>query len=92
MRPAVVLASVPYGEGTDYLLCAITTQAAADPHRMTLTDADVEGRLTETVYIRPTYTFTADEFFIKRRVGRLKPEMLAAVVQTLTTVLNQPEA
>lgn len=92
VRPAVVLAPLPYFGGTDYLLCIITTQAVADPHKIDLAPVDVEGRLTESCFIRPTYTFSADEFFIRRRVAALKPEKLKAVIAALTQVLNTPEA
>ncbi len=91
VRPAVVLASVTYAGGLDYLLCAITTRPADDSHRLPLAQSEVIGRLTETVFIRPGYLFTAGEYFIKRRIAKLKPEKFTAVIQIVHSLLNQPD-
>jgi len=57
---------------------------------MELTNADlVEGHISRTCYIRPTYSFTAAERFIESRFGRLKPDKLKAVIFTLFTVLTK---
>ncbi len=48
----------------------ISTQVGTDPYLMELTNADmVDGSMSRTCYIRPTYNFSADENFIEYRVG-----------------------
>ena len=64
-RPALVLASWSYANGTDYLTCLITTQRASDPHLMEIAREDTEGRsLAQTCYLRPTYLFASGEHLI----------------------------
>lgn len=90
LRPAVVLASWPYKGSTDYHLCMVSTQPETDPYLMELTNADlVDGRISRTCYIRPTYNYSADEDFIESRFGRLKPDKLKAVIFTLFTVFTK---
>ena len=43
VRPALVLAVLPYGKITDYLVCIVTTQSASDPLLLSLTNADIDG-------------------------------------------------
>ncbi len=90
LRPAVVITPWPYKGSTDYFLCMVSTQPETDPYLMELTNADlVEGRISRTCYIRPTYSFTVAERFIESRFGRLKPDKLKAVIFTLFTVLTK---
>ena len=90
VRPAVVLAALPYAGGTDYLLCIVTTQAAPDPLLLDLRNSEIEGgRLSQDCYMRPAYAYTAAEAVIKRRLGRLKPEKFNSIIQTLVAVLTQ---
>ena len=59
---------------------------------MEITTSDfLSGKLSQTCYIRPTYNFSADEEFIKNRIGKLKPEKLKEVLYTLFTVLTKDE-
>ncbi len=89
VRPALILASWPYFNGTDYLVCLVTTQNEEDPYIMPLEPNDMaEGKLSATCYIRPTYTFAVDGTFIKRRLGRLKADKTNEVVRLLVNVLN----
>ena len=89
-RPALILASWPYKKSTDYHLCMISTQVDTDPYLTELTNADmVDGSMSRTCYIRPTYNFSADENFIEYRVGKLCPEKVKAVLFTLFKVLTQ---
>ncbi len=88
-RPALVLASLPYGSGTDYLLCIITTQSAPDPYLIALDNADMEsGRLSQDCHLRPAYTYTVSEHLIKRRLGRIKANKLDAVIGILVLLLT----
>jgi len=88
LRPVVVITSWPRKGSTDYFLCMMSTQPETDPYLMELTNADlVEGHISRTCYIRPTYSFTATERFIESRFGKFNPEKLRAVVFSLFTVL-----
>ena len=70
----------------------ISTQADTDPYLMELNNADlVDGHISQTCYIRPTYNFSADEDFIEKRFGRLKLDKLKAVLYTLFTVLTKDD-
>lgn len=90
VRPALVLAALPYAGGVDYLVCLITTQAAPDPYLLSLTNADIEGgRLSQDCYLRPTYAYAVASHQIRRRLGRLKTEKLNTAIQTLVSVLSQ---
>ena len=91
-RPALVMASWPCKGTRDYHLCLISTKSETDPYLMELTNADlVDGHVSQTCFIRPTYNFSADENFIESRFGRLKPEKLKAVLYTLFTVLTKDD-
>lgn len=90
VRPALVLAVLTYAGTTDYLVCLITTQPAIDPYLTVLTNADVEGgRMSEDCYLRPTYTYAVAGHQIRRRLGRLAPAKVRAVIQTLVSVLTR---
>ena len=89
-RPALVLASWPYRQSYDYHLCMISTKTDTDPYLIELHNADlIDGNISQTCYIRPTYNFSVDEDFIWRRIGKLKPEKLDLVIRTLFTVLTK---
>ncbi len=86
------MASWAYRGDTDYSLCMISTQPDTDPYLMELTNADlIDGHISRTCYIRPTYNFSVGEGFIVSRFGRLKPEKLKAVLYTLFTALTKDD-
>ena len=90
-RPAVVLAVVRYGTTLDYLVCLITSQAAPDPTRLTLTQADIiGGLLSQQSYLRPAYLYTASERLITRRIGALASGRLEEVLETVIQMLRPP--
>jgi mRNA interferase MazF len=89
VRPALVLAVLPYGSGMDYLVCIITTQPAPDPHLLPLTNADIDGgRLSQSCFLRPGYVYTVGQASIKRRLGTLKSAKLEQVTRILVSVLT----
>jgi mRNA interferase MazF len=92
-RPAVMLAVVTYGITLDYVVCLITSQAAPDPTRMTLTQAGIIGGfLSLQSYLRPAYLYTASERLIARRIGSLAPDRLEEALEKLSQLLRpQPE-
>ena len=90
IRPALVLAVLPYGRGSDYLVCIITTQQVSDPYLLDLDSVDiVGGRLTQKCYLRPTYTYAVSEHMIKRQIGRLESDKLNVAVQALVSALTK---
>ena len=89
VRPALILAVVPYGRSTDYLVCIVTTQSAPDPRLLPLSNADMGGgRLSQNCYLRPGYVYTVGQSSIKRRLGTLKPAKQEQVTQILISMLT----
>jgi hypothetical protein len=90
-RPALVVASWPFGGSEDYLLALISSQNVPDPYIIPLADDDViGGRLVAKSYVRPTYLFAADEGLILYKIGATKPEKLAEVLKTLADLFQPP--
>ena len=90
LRPAVVIASWPYLDSRDYMVCMISTQDDQDPFQLELHQSDtIGGAFQERCYIRPAYTFAASERRMNRKVCSLIPEKRAAVVSVLHTLLEQ---
>lgn len=88
-RPALVLASWARGGKTDYLVCIVTSQSAADPFLIELDAADiVGGALAQKSYLRPTYLYATGESRILRRIGALRSEKLHAAVQAIVNALT----
>ena len=92
-RPALVLASWlrsdAFQQGEDYLLCMISTQNVNDPYSFALQVQDVEnGSLNRQSYVRPSYLFSADEATISHKVGTLKAEKLALVVEAIHRLVS----
>lgn len=89
-RPAVVVASWPYLDSRDYLVCMISTQDDQDPFQMELHKEDtLGGAFQERCYIRPAYTFAASERRINRKVCSLKPEKLQPILNILHGLIDQ---
>jgi mRNA interferase MazF len=89
VRPAIVLAACPFGTNTDYVLCMISTQDAADPNIMPLDVSDVvNGRLNVESFVRPTYLFTVAEMRIRKKIGNLTPGKLASVYEKIKSILS----
>lgn len=89
VRPAIVLAVCPFGVNTDYLLCMISTQDAADPNIMPLDASDVvNGTLRAESFVRPTYLFTVAESRIRKKVGNLTAPKLTSVYEKINSILS----
>ncbi len=89
-RPEIVLASWPYLDSRDYLVCMISTQDDHDPFQMEIhKDDTVGGAFQEKCYVRPPYTFAASERRMQRKICSLKAEKLSAVLKTLHDVVGQ---
>lgn len=90
LRPAIVLASWPYLGSRDYLVCMISTQDDEDPFQMELHKQDtIGGAFQEKCYVRPTYTFTASERRMNRKICSLSAEKMNAVLKVLHGLIDQ---
>ena len=88
-RPGVVVASWPFGTGTDYLLSLISSQPDASPTTIQLKTADIlNGSLKVKSYIRAPYLFAADDALISYRVGNLTPQKLDQLKQVLISLIT----
>lgn len=91
-RPAVVLATVPYGAVLDYIVCLITSQAAPDPNRLMLLPADIQGgTLTMQSYLRPAYLYTVSERLVTGPIGTLVPNRLEEALEIVIGLLRPTE-
>ncbi len=89
-RPALVLATTPYANRTDYVVCIISSQPAPDPNIIPLETGDVQGgALVKKNYLRPTYLFTTGENRIQGKVGVLRAEIVDAALNTLAVLFKQ---
>lgn len=86
-RPALVIAPL---QGSDLILCMMTSQHTKDSDALLLRDADFShGRLQRDSYIRPNRLFTADAALIIRRVGQLSPSMTQQVIDKLIAIITR---
>jgi mRNA interferase MazF len=87
-RPALVIATL---QGNDVILCQITSQTVGDSYAISLKSNDFsDGELNQRSNIRPNRLFTADQGIILYRVGRVKQEMLEAVIAKIFEILQSP--
>ncbi len=86
LRPAVVLA---YAGRGDCILCQVTSNPYADALAVALDDNSfAQGSLQRESYARPGKLFTASSRLIRHNVGRLTPETLQAIIQTVVKILQ----
>jgi mRNA interferase MazF len=91
-RPALVVASWPFENSTDYLLAMITSKAADDPYTTMLEQSHFEqGSLARTSYLRPSYLFAIDEPRIARAICHLNAAALATVFESIRNLFVTPE-
>ena len=85
-RPALVLAEL---DGDDRILCQITSQHVRDRYAIELDDSDFEtGTLKQKSNIRPSRMFTSDIRIILYRVGQLKPDKVAKIIEKVVDILR----
>lgn len=90
LRPAIVLASWPYLDSTDYWVCMVSTQNDGDAFAMGVKSDDIMGgRFNRACFIRPTYTFAASERRVGRKIGQLKPAKVTAILEVIRRVLYE---
>ena len=86
-RPALVLAAP---DGNDLILCQITSQAVRDSWALPLSADQFEtGGLRKASQVRPNRVFTADRRIVLYQAGRVLPDYLARVVNTLIRILQE---
>jgi len=85
-RPALVVSAL---EGTDVILCQITSRTVRDKYAISLEDNDfASGGLKQSSNVRPNRIFTADQNIILYRAGHLKEEKLREVIREIIEILN----
>jgi mRNA interferase MazF len=85
-RPALVIAPL---EGDDAILCQITSKTIKDTYAISIDDSDfASGSLRQPGNIRPNRLFTADSHIILYRVGSIKEEKLAQVVEKVVEIIK----
>lgn len=86
-RPALVIAEL---EGDDLILCQITSQAIKDKYAILITDDDFQiGSLKQPSNVRPNRIFTADSHIVLYRVGNLKIEKRAEVIERVVEIIRE---
>ncbi len=86
-RPALILTEL---EGDDLILCQITSQAIKDKYAIPLNDGNFEtGGLKKSSNVRPNRIFTADAHLVLYRIGNLKAEKLAEVIERVIEIIRK---
>lgn len=86
-RPALIIASL---EGEDYILCQITSKTIKDSYAISIDDsADfTSGSLKQQSNVRPNRIFTADSHIILYKIGRIKKEKMAQVIDKIIEIIK----
>lgn len=85
-RPALVITSL---DGDDVILCQITSKELKDNYSLLLQDSDFQaGGLKQLSNIRPNRLFTADSHIILYRIGNLKSEKIAEVLNKVVDIVK----
>ncbi|GAB5494645.1 MAG: type II toxin-antitoxin system PemK/MazF family toxin [Phototrophicaceae bacterium] len=85
-RPALVISIL---EGSDIILCMITSQVNSSKYAIKLDDQDFEsGSLKTRSFIRPERIFTADSNIVKYKIGNISKKKQADVSKTLVNLLT----
>jgi len=85
-RPALVIAPL---EGNDVILCQLTSKIVKDTYAISIDDTDfASGSLKQPGNIRPNRLFTADTHIILYRVGSIRDEKLAQVLDKLIEIIK----
>ena len=86
-RPALVISVL---EGDDLILCQITSQKVKDRYAITITEDDFEsGSLRQISNVRPNRLFSADQHIILYKIGSLKPEKMAEVIEQVIKIIRE---
>ncbi|MGK7886255.1 MAG: type II toxin-antitoxin system PemK/MazF family toxin [Crocosphaera sp.] len=85
-RPALVISNL---QGSDLILCQITSQKKKDIYAISLKDTDFQtGKLNRNSYIRPNRIFTAEENIVLYRIGLIKQETIDEVINKIIEIIS----
>ena len=85
-RPALVISALA---GDDVILCQITSQTIKDQYTIPLNDRDFdEGSLTQPSNVKPNRLFTADSRIVLYRIGKLRKEKIAEIVDGVMKIIK----
>lgn len=86
-RPALVVAQL---QGSDLILCQITSVDRGDPYAIGVTDADfVSGALHRPSFICANRVFTGEASLVQGCIGRISQRKLAEVTEMIVAILNK---
>lgn len=82
-RPCIVVASWPFGAGTDVQVCMVTSQSTSDPNAIPISEADlVWTHLPLRGSVRPMYLFSGSESLFEDK-GQVDDAMLQRILDTV---------
>jgi mRNA interferase MazF len=85
-RPALVISNL---QGSDLILCQITSQKKKDIYAISLNDTDFQtGKLNKNSYIRPNRIFTAEQNIILYKIGQIKQEKYNEVINKIINIIR----
>lgn len=86
-RPALVVAQL---QGSDLILCQITSVDRGAPYAIALTEGDfVSGALHHPSFICTNRIFTGEATLVHRSIGHITKKKLAEVTETIIDILNR---
>ena len=86
VRPAVVLADAGSG---DWVLCQVTSNPYGDADAVLIEQSDfASGSLNRPSYARPGKLFTADEWLMRSRAGKLSDDAFRRVAGAVVRLLQ----
>jgi mRNA interferase MazF len=86
-RPALVLSVL---EGTDLILCQITSQSIRDNYAILLEDEDFEtGGLKQVSNVRTNRIFTADSEIVLYKIGQLNVNKLNLIIEKIIEIIRK---
>jgi len=88
-RPVLVLSNSSYNRRSqDFIVCGITSVIAARPNSVTLRATDMEnGKIPVESRIRPDKMFTLKQTLAVKKIGRVKPDVIAHVTSEIMKII-----
>lgn len=89
LRPAIVVSNDSYNRGSrDVIACGLTTNLANAAHSVLIEPRDLtRGTLVATSRAKADKIFALDQALVKRRLGTVKPAIVAALRKELVALL-----
>jgi mRNA interferase MazF len=88
-RPVLVLSNRSHNRRSqDFIVCGITSVIAARPHSVTLRATDMDnGMIPVESRIRPDKIFTLKQTLAVKKIGRVKPDVIAHVKSEIMRII-----